>query len=564
MTRQQSTDQNSCQTAEAIGKRDSRTNLEIDGVVDGTEGAGNTTDLERSGSCPDLAHGVEKPDDEYIRTSLLSYPWYHGVLFGRVTEKLLKWENSYLVRRSILKTDKFLCISARVDNKVSHFPLNCNIEGWSCAKLFERFPAMPNKRYHHIWQLLDAWSLVVNYIVPVRRNKLVVLHSQILPDSVPLGHGAFGEVFKGKFVPIGGTEPTEVAVKRMLGDPKRINCQEFCQEASIMAMLEHRNVVNLFGFAALQFPMMIVMEFVPMGDLKKYLRQASNISPKQISLFALDIANGMRHLASRKVIHRDLACRNCLITKEVRVKISDYGLSVNDVEVVVKNLRKAPIRWLAPETLNKGIFNEKTDVWSYGVLLTELMTRCAADPLAPRDLKEVQKWIKEADHPHRIDGGDPRDFAEMVDYCCEKSPSARPTFQIVKKKVQAIYQKYADLELAHCLSPNPNQSPNVEKKKSEDRKSNTDRRGNNTDRRASTTNLTRKKSRDGGGGAGGMGTARRRGDKTNERKSKGSHTGGNDKNDKGGTMKRMQSARKKDKGGAAGAPVQGPAPAPAK
>lgn len=534
----------SCQTAESIGKRDSRTNLEIEGVIasDGADGGGNTTDIEKSGSLPNLAHGVEKNDDDYICTTLLPYLWYHGVVFGRVTEKLLKWENSYLVRRSVLKNAKFLCISARVDNKVTHYPLNSNSEGWACGKLFERFPAMPNKRYAHIWELLDAWSLVVNYIVPVRRNKLVVLHSQVTLDTVPLGRGAFGEVFKGKYMPVGGTEPTEVAVKRMIGEPKRPNCQEFCTEASIMAMLEHRNVVALYGLAALQFPIMLVMEYVPMGDLKKYLRTNSIISPKQISLFALDVANGMRHLASKKVIHRDLAARNCLITKDIRIKISDFGLSVNDTEVVVKNLRKAPIRWLAPETLNKGIFNEKTDVWGYGVLLTELMTRCAADPLSPRDLKEAQKWIKESDHPHRIDGGEPREFADIVDYCTEKSPTARPNFQVVKKKVQAIYQKFADQELAHCLSPNPTKTTDVEKKKSEDRKSNTDRRGANanasTDRRASNTTLTRKKSRDG--------TGRKR-DKTNERKSKGSHTGG-EKGPAagGGTMKRRESARRKE------------------
>ncbi|EFO91066.1 hypothetical protein CRE_31449 [Caenorhabditis remanei] len=192
---------------------------------------------------------------------------------------------------------------------------------------------------------------------------------------------------------------------------------------------------------------------------QKYLQKTPNIPNKQIILFALDISKAMCHLASKSVIHRDLAARNCLITKDVRVKLSDFGLSVHGKQTVVKNLRKAPIRWLSPETLSKGIFNEKTDVWSYGVLCTELMTRCAADPLAPRDLKEAQKWIKEADHPHRIDGGEPRELIEIVDYCCEKSPSARPDFMIVRNKVHKLHQKFADLELAHALSPNPNVTP---------------------------------------------------------------------------------------------------------
>lgn len=551
-------DQNSCQTAEAIGTttKESKTNLVIgEGgnllSTDATENAGNTTDLEHSGSYPDLPKvGGLTSDDEYIRLHLLGHHWYHGVMFGKIAEKLLKWENSYLIRRAVLKDRKFLCISAFIDKKVLHLPLSGNSEGWICVKLYERFPAMPNNRYAHIHDLLNAWSLVVNYIVPVPRKRMVLLHSSIQFGSV-LGKGAFGEVFKGKYTPVGATDPVEVAVKRMIAEPKREQLQDFCNEASILGILEHRNVVTSYGFCSLQFPVMLVMELVPGGDLKKYLRKTPSIPNKQIILFALDISNAMRHLASKNVIHRDLAARNCLITKDIRVKLSDFGLSVNDTQAIVKNLRKAPIRWLAPETMMKGIFNEKTDVWSYGVLITELMTRCAADPLAPRDLKEAQKWIKESDHPHRIDGGEPRELIEIVDYCCEKSPLARPDFQTVKKKVQKLHQKLADLELAHALSPNPNAHPipvipspnpvNVEKKKSEDRKSNTDRRSGQDrasfDRRSpSNTTLTRKKSRD-------QNTKRR--EKTVERKSKDKDKGGK----KGGGAPIGLSSRRKDQKG---------------
>ncbi|EGT45550.1 CBN-KIN-21 protein [Caenorhabditis brenneri] len=515
-------DQNSCQTAEAIiGKRESNTNLNVDGLIPidgagGTAEGGNTTDLERSGSFPDLQHnGLVTSDDEYVRNWLLQYAWYHGVMFGRVAEKLLIWENAWLVRRCVLKSSRFLCVSANVDGKVTHFPLNVNVEGWCCARLLEKYPQLTGKRFPHIWQLLDAWSLCTNYIVPVPRPSTVLMHSAITLENA-LGRGSFGEVFKAKYMAKGATEAIEVAAKRLIGDAKRPQLQDFCNEASVMALLDHRNVVAFYGFAPLQTPLILVMELVPGGDLKKYLKNTPGIPNKQIVLFALDISSGMNHLASRKVIHRDLAARNCLITKDLRVKISDFGLSVNETEVTVKNLRKAPIRWLAPETLTKGIFNQKTDVWAYGVLVTELMIRCAHDPLHPRDLKNVAKWIKDSDHPHRIEDGEPRELAEIVDACCEKSISSRLDFQAVKKRVAKIHQKMADLELAHALSPNPNPATNIEKKKSEDRKSNTDRRSNtSTDRRASNTTLTRKKSRD----------QTKRKERTNERKSKGSSGG---------------------------------------
>uniref|UniRef100_A0A1I7V535 Tyrosine-protein kinase n=1 Tax=Caenorhabditis tropicalis TaxID=1561998 RepID=A0A1I7V535_9PELO len=514
-------DQNSCQTAEAIvGKRESNTNIQVEGLIvtegGGTaEGAGNTTDLEHSGSFPDLKQSGVTSDDEYIKTSLLQHAWYHGVMFGKVTEKLLKWENAYLVRRSVVKSNRFLCVSANVEGKVTHFPLNVNLEGWSCPKLFEKFPQLNGKRFPHIFQLLDAWSLCTNYIVPVSRKSMVLSHSSITLENA-LGRGSFGEVFKAFYQAKEATEPIVVAAKRLIGDAKRPQLQDFCNEASVMAVLDHHShIVSLYGFASLQMPLMLIMELVPGGDLKKYLKTTPSIPNKQILLFALDIASGMCHLASKKVIHRDLAARNCLITEELRVKISDFGLSVNETEITVKNLRKAPIRWLAPETLFKGIFNEKTDVWAYGVLLTELMTRCANDPLYPKDLKGVQRWIKESDHPHKIEHGEPMELAEVVDACCEKSISSRLDFRLARKKVAKIHQKMADQELANALSPNPlSPRPNytLEKKKSEDWKSNADRKTSiAADRRASNITLTRKKSRDGP----------KKKDKTKERKQKG-------------------------------------------
>ncbi|EFP01883.1 hypothetical protein CRE_07080 [Caenorhabditis remanei] len=196
-------------------------------------------------------------------------------MFGRTAEKLLKWENAYLIRRAVLRNSKFLCISVCMDKKVLHLPLSYNLEGWVCRTLFEKFPAMPNKRYTHILDLLNAWSLSTNYIVPFPRDKMILLHSSIQFGSV-LGKGAFGEVFKGKYTPIGGSDPVEVAVKRMIGEPKREQIEDFINEANIMSRLDNRNVVISYGLCTLQFPVMLVMELVSGGDLKVSQGSASS------------------------------------------------------------------------------------------------------------------------------------------------------------------------------------------------------------------------------------------------------------------------------------------------
>lgn len=134
----------------------------------------------------------------------------------------------------------------------------------------------------------------------------------------------------------------------------------------------------------------------------------------------MNVASGMRHLSSKGIIHRDLAARNCLVTQDLKAKISDFGLSLQGTEVTTKNLEKAPIRWLAPESLKSGLFNEKTDVWSYGVFLTELMTRCEHDPLYPKSLKDAKAWILTEERPHKMKNGDPKELMVLIDACCER------------------------------------------------------------------------------------------------------------------------------------------------
>lgn len=127
---------------------------------------------------------------------------------------------------------------------------------------------MPNRRFLHIRQLLEAWSQATPFLIPTPRGSNVLIHSTINLDK-KLGCGAFGEVFKGQYKAVGSTNPPiEVAVKRILGNAKRKQIQEFCNEAQIMTVLQHENIVAFYGFASLEEPIMVVMELVTGGDLR--------------------------------------------------------------------------------------------------------------------------------------------------------------------------------------------------------------------------------------------------------------------------------------------------------
>ncbi len=149
----------------------------------------------------------------------------------------------------------------------------------------------------------------------------------------------------------------DVAVKTgRRSDLTKKDLGHFMTEARVMRRYEHPNIVRLYGVAAKAEPLMIVMELVAGGTLKDYLRKkGSTLAIRQRIRFCLEAAHGMEYLDSCGCIHRDLAARNCLLTERNELKISNFGLSIDQpVYKVNAQSRKVPVRWLAPETIKHG------------------------------------------------------------------------------------------------------------------------------------------------------------------------------------------------------------------
>lgn len=123
------------------------------------------------------------------------------------------------------------------------------------------------------------------------------------------------------------------------------------------------------------------MELCELGSLFKYLRREQHEDPStsaDLDKWSLEIANGMKFLAEKKVVHADLATRNVLLTVDKIAKISDFGLSrkLYNYSPYVKQHRQAlPWRWMAPESLCRMEFNDKSDVWAFGVTLWEIYSK---------------------------------------------------------------------------------------------------------------------------------------------------------------------------------------------
>eukprot|EP01137_Pigoraptor_chileana_P029797 Opistho-2@15475 len=180
-----------------------------------------------------------------------------------------------------------------------------------------------------------------------------------------LGEGEFGVVFQARLV-MPSSRPRMCAAKSVKEGAPMEERVAFIEEALVMQGLSHANVVSLCGIVTKDEPMLLLLEFVPYGDLRSFVReippqsQGSDVTAGMLASFALQIACGMEYLASMRIVHRDLAARNVMVGQdafgEYILKVADFGLS--------KNLResdyyrktktgKVPVKWLALESLTK-------------------------------------------------------------------------------------------------------------------------------------------------------------------------------------------------------------------
>ncbi|GMS99738.1 hypothetical protein PENTCL1PPCAC_21913 [Pristionchus entomophagus] len=153
---------------------------------------------------------------------------------------------------------------------------------------------------------------------------------------------------------------------------------ELQKEAAIMRKLKHINIVRFFGMVVKKDTIMVVMELINGGGLDKYLKKFPDTSANLRTGFAADIATGLAYLHDQKVMHRDVACRNCLLDMyRIVAKVSDFGLARTAEEYRLRAEERIPIRWTAPEVVKTYVYTRQADIYAYAVLVYEIFSNAA-------------------------------------------------------------------------------------------------------------------------------------------------------------------------------------------
>ncbi|KAM6906322.1 ephrin type-A receptor 7 isoform 5-T5 [Lycodopsis pacificus] len=281
----------------------------------------------------------------------------------------------------------------------------------------------PNRAVHQFAKELDASCIKIERVI---------------------GAGEFGEVCSGR-LKLPGKREVSVAIKTLKVGYTEKQRREFLCEASIMGQFDHPNVVHLEGVVTRGKPVMIVLEYMENGSLDGFLRKHDGqFTVIQLVGMLRGIAAGMRYLSDMGYVHRDLAARNILVNSNLVCKVSDFGLSrvIDDdpeavyTTTVTTDLHfteqggKIPVRWTAPEAIQYRKFTSASDVWSYGIVMWEVMSY-GERPYWDMSNQDVIKAIEEGYRlPAPMDC--PPGLHQLMLDCWQKDRAERPKFdQIV-------------------------------------------------------------------------------------------------------------------------------------
>ncbi|KAF8767929.1 Tyrosine kinase receptor Cad96Ca like protein [Argiope bruennichi] len=297
------------------------------------------------------------------------------------------------------------------------------------------------------WGIADVDDNLRRFLIPVEKIELREV----------VGQGAFASVHRGIYNR--NKSKDDIAVK--VFPAETVNRHNMLHEIEILSLIgRHDNIIGFVGFTLDVEKMYLIFEYCSYGNLHNYLvtlkpelMHMRSLPPSErpsrdygkghalrLSSFIYQVAKGMEYISSLKLIHRDIAARNILLYDEKRVKISDFGLSKDVYQTKYyssETRKKLPIKWMAPEAIEKQRFNTFTDVWSFGIFMWEVF-KLGKEPYPEIRNADILQFLKlgyRLEQPHCT-----KAWYDIMFSCWNIQPKARPRFKELVQKIEAVME----------------------------------------------------------------------------------------------------------------------------
>ncbi|BFG17571.1 hypothetical protein CerSpe_038440 [Prunus speciosa] len=304
------------------------------------------------------------------------------------------------------------------------------VDGWACEE---------TERLRHVLAKEIPWSeknpcLDYNVISPVPEQETGMMFTNghvsslneekdiweidatLLRYEKKIASGSYGDLFQGSFC------GQDVAIKVLSTERLNETMREFTQEVYIMRKVRHKNVVQLIGACTKPPKLCIVTEFLSGGSMYDFVhKQTGALSLQSLLRVAIDVSRGMNYLHQNNIIHRDLKAANLLMDENGVVKVADFGIARVQAQSGVMTAETGTYRWMAPEVIEHKPYDHKADVFSFGVVLWELLTGKGLRPTIPRHTNPM--------------------LMELMERCWQQDPSLRPEFSEIVKMLKHIARR---------------------------------------------------------------------------------------------------------------------------
>jgi serine/threonine protein kinase len=301
----------------------------------------------------------------------------------------------------------------------------------------------------------------------------MIFNKDQLQLSSTIGQGESGLVYKAYIDTAVGKELVAVKTGKALFSTNDI--ERMTKEVSAMLNFEHPNVMSLIGVCLDGEMPLIIMPFMSNGSVLEFVKSHREEmflcshagmeliqSPRKTFLgLCHQITKGMAYLSEQKFVHRDLAARNCMIDWHGAIKVADFGLTEDMYGTNYFRRRKSetgseekvPIRWMAPESIEDEVYNESSDVWSFGVTVWEIFI-CGRVPYSGVPAMSLLKLLREGQRLERPDNAACVDeICEIMILCWNVDPQERPRFSKLVNNFSDLLEQDADyLELSRSVS----------------------------------------------------------------------------------------------------------------